>query len=128
VVRVAKDLAVVPLTSAIRLEHFPAKTVEHLGQRPVAQYRGRVLPLWHLGGADLSSHAQDGESVLNVVVYIEGEHCLGLVVDELVDIIMKPKEMQNFTDRTPGVIGGTIVQSKVARILDLPALAREAWA
>ncbi len=126
VVRVASDLAVIPLTSAIRLEHFPAKTVEHLGERTVAQYRGRVLPLWHLGGADLSQ--KDADSVLNVVVYIEGEHGLGLVVDELVDIIQKPKDIQNFTDRMPGVIGGTIVLSKVARILDLAALAREAWA
>lgn len=126
VVRVASDLAVIPLTSAIRLEHFPAKTVEHLGERAVAQYRGRVLPLWHLGGADLSS--RDEDSVLNVVVYIEGEHGIGLVVDELVDIIQNPRDIQNFRDRMPGVIGGTIVLSKVARILDLPSLAREAWA
>lgn len=124
VVRVGGELAVVPLTNAIRLEHFPAKAVERLGKRPVAQYRGRVLPLWHFGGADISTLAAD--SVLNVVVYIEGDHSIGLVVDELVDILKRPGDIQNFKDRAPGVVGGTIVLNRTARVLDLPALAREA--
>ncbi|MFO0576429.1 MAG: chemotaxis protein CheW [Polyangia bacterium] len=126
IVRIGPDLAVVPLTSAIRLEHFPAKAVERLGRRKVAQYRGRVLPLWQLGGAELSG--RDADSVLNVVVYTEGSSSVGLVVDELVDIIQRPRDIQSSPDRTPGVSGSTIVLNKIAQVLDLPALAREAQA
>lgn len=123
IVRVGRDLAVVPLTSAIRLEHFPARAVERYGGRPVAQYRERVLPLRHLEGHDLLVMESDG--VLNVVVYTEGEHGIGLVVDELVDIIRGPTAIQRVDGRRHGVIGATIVQDRVAQVLDLPALARE---
>lgn len=124
IVRVGRDLAVVPLSAAIRLEHFPAKVVEQLGRRQVAQYRGRMLPLQKLGGGEIA--VSDPEDVLNVVVYTEEPHGLGLVVDELVDIIPLPKEIQKLADRAASVVGGTIVQNKVAQVLDLQALAREA--
>ena len=66
--------------------------------------------------------------MLNVVVYTEGSSSVGLVVDELVDIIQRPRDVQGSADRTPGVSGSTIVLNKVAQVLDLRALAREAQA
>lgn len=125
VVRVRQELAVISLSNSIRLEHISASAVESMGRHTVAQYRGRVLPLRHVDGYEL--RAGESTDVLNVVVYIEGDHCIGLVVDELVDILQQPGEVQPFTDRRSAVIGGMIVFNRVAQVLDLPAMAREAW-
>ena len=43
-------------------------------------------------------------------------------------IIQRPRDVQSSADRTPGVSGSTIVLNKVAQVLDLRALAREAQA
>ena len=126
VVRVRQELAIIPLSSSIRLEHISASAVENLGSQTVAQYRGRVLPLRNVDGNGLS--LSGSEDVLNVVVYIEGDHCIGLVVDELVDILQQPGDLQPFRDRRAAVLGGMIVLNRVAQVLDLPAMAREAWA
>lgn len=126
VVRVRQELAIIPLSSSIRLEHISASAVENLGSQTVAQYRGRVLPLRNVDGNGLSLSGT--EDVLNVVVYIEGDHCIGLVVDELVDILQQPGDLQPFRDRRAAVLGGMIVLNRVAQVLDLPAMAREAWA
>ena len=74
------------LSSVSRLEEIPVNLVERSGAREVVQYRRQIMPLIRV--SDLlgrSSPQTEGEK-LQVIVSAQAK-LLGLVVDEIVDIV-----------------------------------------
>jgi two-component system chemotaxis sensor kinase CheA len=63
--------------------------------------------------------------VLQAVVYRNGETDIGLVVDEIVDILEDNVGSPMATDR-PGLLGSAVVGGLVTDFLDLDAMAQ--WA
>jgi two-component system chemotaxis sensor kinase CheA len=114
-----------PLGAVSRLESIPRSTVERASGREVVQYRNRLLPLVPLAGM-LGSRAEcaDDEE-LHVVVYRAGAMDLGLVVDEITDIVQENVLSPYGSDR-PGLVGSAIVGGKSTDFLDLDAVA--GWA
>jgi two-component system chemotaxis sensor kinase CheA len=112
------------LGSVARLENIPAEQVEFAAGRSVVQYRGRMLPLVSvvemLEGA--SSPATD---MLQAVVYHDGATDIGLVVDEIVDIVDETVCSPFATDR-PGLLGSAVVGGLVTDFLDPDWLAQSA--
>jgi two-component system chemotaxis sensor kinase CheA len=116
--RMAVDLALVA-----RLEEFSRDSVEVAADREVVQYRGQIMPLLRVSKVLESHHTQDAsrEESLQVVVYADQGHSVGLVVDRILDIVEEAFVMQRETRRA-GVKGSAIIQKRVTDILDVPGL------
>jgi two-component system, chemotaxis family, sensor kinase CheA len=101
---------------SLRLERFPCDVVEHGGHYPVVQYRGKIVPLISLAnGQAVIDDQPDGR--LNVVVHAGDDGYVGLVVDELIDIVNERFELQAGGDGT-AVVGTAIIQGRVAEVVD----------
>jgi two-component system, chemotaxis family, sensor kinase CheA len=113
-----------PLARVARLENIAASDVESAGGRSVVQYRGHVLPLASLAQL-LDGSPPPQTEVLQAVVYRHGEVDIGLVVDEIVDIVEESVGSPFPTDRA-GLLGSAVVGGQVTDFLDLDTVAQ--WA
>ncbi len=109
------------LSDVARLEEFSASQLEMSAYRPVVQYRGEIMPLIDLAqdlGYGRAMAGDDGGPV-NVVVYHHHGRDVGLLIDEVLDIV---DEQVGSTGN-----GGTVVVSgRVTELFDpgaLPSLA-----
>ena len=110
----------VPLALVARLEEFPKSKIEHAGGRRVVQYRGKILSLVSLTSI---LHGDAGEAIefpdpLQVVVFGNGEHTIGLLVDQILDIVQETVEMRQ-PSQCRGMLGSAVIGGKVTDILDL---------
>jgi two-component system chemotaxis sensor kinase CheA len=118
----------IPLELVARLEEFPATVVEHAGTQEVMQYRGQIIPLVRLSQiipASSTAEKQATGTSIHVVVYSEGGHTIGLVVDRIVDIVDAHPTVETLTARA-GVVGSFVAQRHVTDLLDLPSIVRAA--
>jgi two-component system chemotaxis sensor kinase CheA len=115
----------IPLSSVARLEEFPAVNIEHSGGWPVVQYRGRLMPLVTLNqGQKLKERGRQSVIVLN-----EGRLNVGLAVDEIVDIVEQPLDIELDGTR-PGILGSAVIAGRATEIIDNHyhvAKLRSAW-
>ena len=118
-----------PLAKVARLENIPVAQVEFAAGRSVVQYRGRVLPLVSvaemLDGTPPVGATSSPTEVLQAVVYRNGVTDIGLVVDEIVDIVEETVTSPLASDRA-GLLGSAVVGGIVTDFLDLDAVAQ--WA
>jgi two-component system chemotaxis sensor kinase CheA len=113
-----EDRVGIPLSLVARLEQFPLSTVEKSNAHEVVQYRGEIMPLVRLsqilGG---ESHGME-KDVVEVVVYSEQGKSVGLVVDQITDIVEERITVKS--DRHGShLLGTAVVQGKVTDILDV---------
>jgi two-component system, chemotaxis family, sensor kinase CheA len=113
-----------PLSEVARLEEIPASGVERAAGRPVVQYRGGFLPLISLAEL-LGGGFTESSETLQVVVYRHGSQNLGLVVDQIVDIVEEVVVSPCGADQ-PGLLGSGVVGGKVTDFLDLEFVASRA--
>jgi two-component system chemotaxis sensor kinase CheA len=113
-----------PLGKVARLETIQASQVEFAAGRSVVQYRNRILPLVSVAQMLDGTPSADTE-VLQAVVYRNGATDIGLVVDEIVDILEDRVCSPTATAR-PGLLGSAVVGGLVTDFLDLDAMAQ--WA
>ena len=119
--------AAITLSDVARLEEIPAEQVEHGSGQEVVQYRDRILPLVRLSEA-LGVVAQH-KPTLDVVVHDHGGRHVGLVVDEILDIVDERVTVEQVARSAPGVVGSIIVQGAVTDLVDVSALLGEpVWA
>ena len=117
----------IPLSMVARLEEFPKSVVEMAGSQEVMQYRGQIIPLVRLSGfipASSDTEMQQTNSI-QVVVYSEGKHTVGLIVDRILDIVEERAAVEHLTPRR-GIVGSFVTQRHVTDLLDLPAIVRNA--
>lgn len=110
----------VPLALVARLEEFPQSRIERAGGRLVAQYRDHILPLISLGsvldpGVDDAASRQDPAQV---VVFADGIHRVGVVVDEILDIVEDTVSVRRESVRD-GLLGSAVLAGKVTDMVDL---------
>ena len=118
----------IPLSLVARLEEFPRTVIELAGKQEVMQYRGQIIPLVRL--SEIIPATSDAEMLANagsiqVVVYAEGKHTVGLIVDRIVDIVDERAALESLAPRA-GVIGSFVTQRHVTDLLDVPAIVRAA--
>lgn len=116
----------VPLSLVTRLEEIDAAKVEWVGGRPLIQYRGRLMPLVP---ADPSIEIRKtGTQAL--VVFSDGERAMGLVVDEIVDIVEERLDVEISADRSD-LIGSAVLRGRATEIINIAhflPLAYDDWA
>jgi two-component system chemotaxis sensor kinase CheA len=117
----------IPLSTVTRLEGFSSNLIKRVGDRDVMEYRGQIIPLVRLSQvlpAGVCSD-QDSDSSLEVVIYSEHGHTVGLIVDCIVDIVEEHAAIDPLATR-PGVIGSFAAQDSITELLDLAAVVRAA--
>ncbi len=120
-----EGLAAVPLSLVTRLEEIDLSRVEWVGGRAMLQYRGKLMPLVPAAGIEDVPR----EGTRPVVVFTEGDRAIGLIVDEIVDIVEERLAIELANDR-PDVIGQAVVRGRATEIIDVAhylPLGHEDW-
>ncbi|WP_245217323.1 hybrid sensor histidine kinase/response regulator, partial [Neoroseomonas nitratireducens] len=116
----------VPLGLVARLEDIPGERIEMSGAVPVVQYRGALMPLIPISAGWMPP---EGETRQPVLVFTENNRAMGLVVDEILDVLEAKLEIQAGSGR-PGFIGSAVIAGKVTEVIDTAfwlAQAGEDW-
>jgi two-component system chemotaxis sensor kinase CheA len=103
----------VPLSLIARLEEVKLENIEYSQGRPMVQYRGHLMPLVTV--SDDYRLKQDGRQP--VLVFSDHNKTMGLVVDEIIDIVEETLTVELSADR-PGMIGSSIVAGKATDLID----------
>ncbi len=115
----------VPLSLITRLEEVDCRKIELSNGRHMVQYRGHLMPLVRVSD-DVRIKT---EGVQPLLVFSDTGRSMGLVVDEIIDIVEEKLDIQVSSD-CPGVLGSAVVKGRATEILDvghfLP-LAYEDW-
>ncbi|MFZ1491935.1 MAG: chemotaxis protein CheA [Candidatus Competibacter denitrificans] len=123
----------IPLAPVSRLEEIPVDQVESAGDVDVVQYRGQILPLIHLRDilserrsfnrlAEAGGAAADA-NLLQAIVFGDGVRQVGLIVDEILDIIQDVFEVKGRATRN-GVSGTLVIQGRVTELFDVDSFLR----
>jgi two-component system chemotaxis sensor kinase CheA len=107
------SMKAVPLSLVTRLEEIDARTIEFNGGRAVVQCRGGLMPLVPMAERTLRS---EGKQPL--LVFTEGGRSVGLVVDEIVDIVEERLDIKVGSD-VPGTLGSAILRDLATEIVDI---------
>jgi len=115
----------VPLSLVTRLEEIDASKIEISNGRHMTQYRGMLMPLVPVNG----SVAIRTEGVQPLLVFSDSGRSMGLVVDDIVDIVEDSLDIE-VASETPGILGSAVIKGQATEIVDvghfLP-LAFEDW-
>ena len=107
------DLKAVPLALVARLEEIEVSEVEYSHGSPMVQYRGQLMPLVGVEGT-VSLQAEGRQPVL---VFSDHERTMGLVVDEIVDIVEDHLKVE-LSASQPGVIGTAVIAGRATTVVD----------
>ncbi|MBR0662324.1 hybrid sensor histidine kinase/response regulator [Neoroseomonas oryzicola] len=116
----------VPLGLVARLEDIPAERIEMSGTTPVVQYRGGLMPLVSVAPGWTRPDDAARQAVL---VFTENDRAMGLMVEEILDVIEERLVIQPGSGRS-GFIGSAVVAGRVTEVIDTAhwlAQAGEDW-
>jgi hypothetical protein len=104
-----------------RLERLPATALEVVGGRDMLQYRGLIIPMAYVNEVvgTVNPLAPSNDS-LQVVVYRNGERTVGLVVNEIVDIIDDEDGVTSDIG-SDGVSSTRVIGNRITELLDVRA-------
>jgi two-component system chemotaxis sensor kinase CheA len=105
----------VPLALVARLEEIERKTIERSNDRWVVQYRGQLMPLIPMSHEHEMGGEKEGRQP--VLVFADRDHSMGLMVDEIVDIV-EAKLNVDLAAEQPGRIGSAIIAGQATEIVD----------
>jgi two-component system chemotaxis sensor kinase CheA len=103
----------VPLSLVARLEQIERKTIEYAGGAPVVQYRGKLMPLIPID----KSTTLAGKGFQPILVFADRDRNMGLIVDEIIDIVEDFVKVDLATQR-PGCFGTSIISGEATDIVD----------
>ena len=109
-----KDPKAVPLSLVARLEEIDVDTIEDTNGKKVVQYRGQLMPLTTID--DSVSIVEEGRQP--VLVFSDQDRTMGLVVDEIVDIVEDTLDVEMMSDRE-GFVGSAVIRDKATDIVDV---------
>jgi len=110
----SQDFKAVPLSLVTRLEEIDCKQIERSNGRHLVQYRGQLMPLVE---ADRACRVR-GEGVQPMLVFSDAGRSMGLVVDEIVDIVEDRLSIE-VASQAPGVLGSAVIKGKATEVIDV---------
>lgn len=103
----------VPLSLVARLEEVEVDTIEVSNGQPVVQYRGQLMPLIRV--SEHQGLKEKGRQP--VIVFSDRHRSMGLVVDEIIDIIDDRLKVE-LTGARPGLLGSAVVGGQATEVID----------
>ena len=107
------ELKAVPLALIARLEEIDMAETETSHGQVMVQYREQLMPLIPFS----SDHQFKETGRQPILVFTDRERSMGLVVDEIVDIVDDRLKIELTTD-LPGLIGSAVIAGKATDIID----------
>ncbi len=115
----------VPLSLVTRLEEFEIDRIETSNGRDLVQYRGALMPLVYF---DMDAQRRT-EGTQPMLVFSDDGRSMGLVVDEIVDIVEDYLDIEVGSD-IPGILGSAVIKERATEVIDIGhylPLAFEDW-
>ncbi|NRA87767.1 MAG: chemotaxis protein CheW, partial [Rhizobiales bacterium] len=104
----------VPLSLVTRLEEINIADIEPSAGRDLVQYRGQLMPLLYVEG-----HKEMRKSGRQpVLVFSDDDRSMGLVVDEILDIIDTSLDIEINVPQ-PGILGSALIRGQATEIMDV---------
>lgn len=110
----SSDLKAVPLSLVTRLEEIDVAEIERSNNRDLVQYRGKLMPLIYI--EDDLTHIEEG--LQPILVFADENHSMGLVVDEIVDIVEDNLTIEIASEKQ-GIVGSSIIRGKATEVIDV---------
>jgi len=107
------ELKAVPLALVARLEEIDMAEVEVSHDEHMVQYRGQLMPLIPFS----QGHEWKTEGRQAVLVFTERDRSMGLVVDEIVDIVEDRLKVEITAERS-GLIGSAVIDGRATDVID----------
>ncbi len=112
----SKEPKAVPLSLVTRLEEIETDKIEHVNGRDLVQYRGKLMPLVFLDGYDRDKMGENSRQP--VLVFTDDDRSMGLVVDEIIDIVEDRLVIEIQSD-VAGVLGSAVIREKATELIDV---------
>jgi len=109
-------LKAAPLATVSRIEEMTSDQIERVDGRAVIQYRGRLMPILSVDAGPVAGWEGSGRRPL--LVFVQGERAIGLLVDEIVDIVESAVE-SDFGSSGQGTVGSLIIDGSAAELIDV---------
>jgi two-component system chemotaxis sensor kinase CheA len=103
----------VPLALVTRLEEIEATKIELSNGRYMVQYRDQLMPLVEMEGVSVR---RDG--VQPILVFADDGRAMGLVVDEIVDIVEERLNIEVASSRD-GILGSAVIKGQATEVIDV---------
>lgn len=107
----------VPLELVWRLEEIDVSTIERADGSPVVQYRGEIMRLLTPDNA----FSLPEEGTVHVIVFSYDGEIIGLPVNEIIDIVQVPFDLQ-LASRTKGYLGSMVIAGHTTDVVDVAYL------
>src|SRR5580704_3522681 len=104
----------VPLSLVTRLEEIDCRKIEISDGRHLVQYRNQLMPLLRID-AETSLKQEGAQPIL---VFSDQGRSMGLVADEIIDIVEERLNIEVSSDR-PGVVGYAVIKGATTEIIDV---------
>lgn len=104
----------VPLSLITRLEEIDVADIESSNGHDLVQYRGTLMPLVFIN--DDTTKKEEG--MQPILVFTDERHSMGLVVDEIVDIVEEKLNVE-ISSETEGMIGSAVIKGKATEVIDI---------
>ena len=111
------------LSLVSRLEEIDCRQIEISDGRHLLQYRDQLMPLLRID----PQTAIKPEGAQPILVFSDHGRSMGLVVDEIVDIVEQRLDIEVASDR-PGVLGFAVVKGSATEIVDIGHFLPQAFA
>ncbi len=116
------DPKAVPLSLVTRLEEIKVEEIERANGSDLVQYRGVLMPLVYFDEA--AQRKSEGEQP--VLVFSDQDRSMGLVVDEIVDIVEDKLKIELKAEK-PGMIGSAVIKGKATEVVDIGYFIEQAF-
>jgi two-component system, chemotaxis family, sensor kinase CheA len=110
------------LSLVARLEEIDCRRIETSDGQYLVQYRDQLMPLVRIDGGKLK---QDG--AVPVLVFSDSGRRMGLIVDEIIDIVEQRLDIEVASER-PGLVGYAVVKGSATEIVDIAHFLPQAYA
>jgi two-component system chemotaxis sensor kinase CheA len=104
----------VPLGLVTRLEEIAADKIEISNGRYMVQYREQLMPLVLMNG--ISIRTQGSQPIL---VFADERRSMGLVVDEIVDIVEERLNIEVAGEQHAGILGSAVIKGLATEVIDI---------
>jgi two-component system chemotaxis sensor kinase CheA len=113
----------VPLSLVTRLEEIDCRKIEISDGRHLVQYRDQLMPLLRID-AETSLKKEGAQPIL---VFSDQGRSMGLVADEIIDIVEERLDIEVSSDR-PGLLGYAVIKGATTEIIDVGHFLPQAFA
>ncbi|MBN8969751.1 MAG: hybrid sensor histidine kinase/response regulator [Rhizobiales bacterium] len=103
----------VPLALVTRLEELAVEKIERSNGRHMVQYRDQLMPLVQMEGVTIRS-----EGVQPILVFVDDGRSMGLVVDEIIDIVEEHLNIE-VASAQDGILGSAVIKGHATEVIDV---------